>query len=123
MDVVGRRTAGVGVRLLVAAWGCWVAACSADDVRALVPVSQCTNDEACMAADDRYDVCQWVCEGHVTYCQVSCENDGDCRGRGLPDDYVFCDIPRPGEGFCNPYGYGYPDGACDQEVPEIPDAP
>ncbi|MFO0632473.1 MAG: hypothetical protein U0168_06455 [Nannocystaceae bacterium] len=87
---------------------------------ALEPVRDCHSDDECVAADDRFDRCQWVCEAHVTYCQPSCEVDADCRGRGLPEDYVFCDVPRPGEGFCNAYGYGYKPDACVQEVPPLP---
>ncbi|MBX7082447.1 MAG: hypothetical protein K1X88_24795 [Nannocystaceae bacterium] len=94
--------------------------CAEDDAPPLEPVRDCHSDEECVAADDRFDRCQWVCEAHVTYCQPSCEQDSDCRGRGLPDDFVFCDIPRPGEGFCNAYGYAYKPNACVQEVPPLP---
>jgi hypothetical protein len=95
-------------------------ACDEDTTR-LAPVSECQSHDECVRADDRFDQCAWVCEGHITYCQVSCEVDADCEGRGLPPDMRFCDVPRPGEGFCNRYNFDYADDACRQEVPEIPD--
>lgn len=94
-------------------------ACNDDGGSRLEPVPDCKSDDECVDADDRYDRCAWVCEGHITYCQVSCEVDADCEGRGLPSDFLFCDIPRPGDGFCNRYNYDYAQDACRQEVPEI----
>jgi hypothetical protein len=95
--------------------------CSEDSAPRLEPVAECESHDECVAADDRYDQCAWVCEGHITYCQVSCEVDADCEGRGLPAEYRFCDSPRPGEGFCNKYNFDYADDACRPEVPELPD--
>jgi hypothetical protein len=52
---------------------------------------------------------------------VSCETAADCRGRGLPSSWVYCDIPRPGDGFCNSFDHDFGPDACKQEVDEIPD--
>src|SRR5262249_18578536 len=93
-----------------------------DDAPRLEPVKNCDTHEECVEADARYDRCAWVCEAEVTYCIVSCETAADCRGRGLPDDFVSCDIPRPGDGFCNTYGHEFMEDACIPDVPEIPDA-
>lgn len=98
--------------------------CAEDSAPRLEPVDECVSDDECVDADARYDRCGWVCEAHVTYCRVSCEVDDDCLGRGLPDDWVFCDVPRPGEGFCNQVGYDYGkdidgDPVCVQEVGPI----
>lgn len=105
-------------------WLAVVGGCSQDDAPRLEPVPECSSDEECVEADPRYDRCSWVCEAHVTYCQVSCEVDSDCEGRGLPAHWVYCDIPRPGEGFCNEIGYDYGENLkgepeCVQNVPEI----
>lgn len=107
--------------LLAGAWSIAMPSCAEDDGVRLEPVPDCSSDDECVDADARYDRCGWVCEAHVTYCRVSCEVDSDCAGRGLPNDWVFCDIPRPGEGFCNQVDYDYGediDGApvCVQEV-------
>ncbi|MCH9680523.1 MAG: hypothetical protein K0V04_03735 [Deltaproteobacteria bacterium] len=91
--------------------------CSDDDAPPLLPVRDCKTDQECQDADPRHDVCTWVCEAQVTYCRVSCETDEDCLDRGLPADYVYCDIPRPGEGFCNQYDYDYKPDGCIQDVP------
>ncbi len=88
-----------------------------DDAPRLTPVEGCETDQECEAADDRYDRCAWVCEAQATYCKVSCEQDADCRDRGLPNEYVFCDIPRPGDGFCNQHDFDYAADACVQDVP------
>lgn len=108
--------AGLFVAALLAGW---LSACD-EEVDHLEYVRKCDSHAECVAADDRYDACQWVCEATVTYCRTSCETAEDCRGIGLPDDFVYCDTPRPGEGFCNSYGYGYEPGACEQEVPPLP---
>ena len=94
-----------------------------DDAERLAPVKNCTSHEACVEADPRYDRCAWVCEAELTYCIVSCETASDCRGRGLPDDWVYCDIPRPGDGFCNTYGHEFTETSCKPDVPAIPDDP
>ncbi len=105
--------------LFVAAlWAGWLSACD-DGVPPLELVRNCKSDAQCVAADDRYDACLWVCEATVTYCRTRCETSEDCRGIGLPDDYVYCDTPRPGEGFCNWYGYGYEPDSCEQDVPPL----
>lgn len=98
--------------------------CAEDDGKRLEPVADCSSDDECVDADARYDRCGWVCEAHVTYCRASCEVDSDCAGRGLPGNYVFCDVPRPGEGFCNQVDYEYGedidgDPVCVQEVPPV----
>lgn len=97
--------------------------CAGDDEAWLEPVKGCRTDDACVAADPRYDFCYWVCSGQTTYCGVSCETDADCRGRGLPSDHVYCDIPREGEGFCNEFNFGYAAGQCDDDVPPLPGEP
>ena len=97
--------------------GAFLPVCQEEDDNGLAPVKDCRTDDECVEADPRYDACLWVCAANVRYCQPSCETDQDCRGRGLPDDYVFCDIPRPGDGFCNQYGYAYTPKVCKQEVP------
>ena len=92
-----------------------------DDAERLEPVKGCSDDDECTDEDPRYDRCAWVCEAQVTYCIVSCETAADCRGRGLPDAWVYCDIPRPGDGFCNSYNHEFGPDACVQEVREIPE--
>jgi len=92
-----------------------------EDAERLEPVKSCTSHDDCTEADERYDRCAWVCEGQITYCIVSCETAADCRGRGLPDEWIYCDIPRPGDGFCNWYGADFEDDSCKAEVPEIPE--
>ena len=94
--------------------------CNAEGER-LEPVKGCSSHDDCTEADPRYDRCAWVCEGKVTYCIVSCETASDCQGRGLPSSWVHCDIPRPGDGFCNSYDHEFGPDACEEEVPEIPD--
>lgn len=88
----------------------------------LKPVSDCTSVDQCFAADSRYDACQYVCAGDVTYCNVSCEVSSDCFGRGLPDDYVYCNVPRDGEGFCASYDYDYQPGDCVEDPGPVSDS-
>lgn len=95
--------------------------CNDDGGERLEPLAECESHDACVDADARFDRCQTVCEGQLTHCVASCEQDADCLGRGLPGDYVFCSVPRPGEGFCNPYNYDYADDACLQTSPALPD--
>lgn len=85
----------------------------------LEPVKGCSSDDDCTDEDDRFDRCAYVCEAHTTYCIASCETAADCRGRGLPDSWVYCDIPRPGDGFCNSYNHDFAPDACVQEVPAV----
>jgi hypothetical protein len=92
-----------------------------DDGDRLEPVKGCSSHDDCTDADPRYDRCAYVCEGQVTYCIVSCETAADCQGRGLPSDWTHCDIPRPGDGFCNSYNHDFTEDACKEVVPEIPD--
>lgn len=91
-----------------------VVSCEAEESgpASLTPVQDCTSVDQCYAADARYDACQYVCAGDVTYCHVSCEVSADCFGRGLPEDYVYCNVPRQGEGFCMFYDYNYQPGDC-----------
>jgi hypothetical protein len=92
-----------------------------DEGERLAPVKGCSHHDDCTDADPRYDRCAWVCEAHVTYCIVSCETASDCVGRGLPDGWVFCDIPRPGDGYCNSSDHAFTANECVQEVPGIAD--
>ena len=89
----------------------------------LDPVSDCVSDEQCWGEDDRYDRCDYVCAGDVTYCRVACETSADCVGRGLPDDYVYCNHPREGEGFCFNYDYDYDYDACVADPGPVDDPP
>lgn len=92
----------------------FAASCTSEDPPPeLLPYDRCQGVAECRNFDDRYDACSWVCAGDITYCRVSCETPADCVGVGLPEDHVYCDIPRPGDGFCNPYGFDYKDGACE----------
>lgn len=108
-------------RLAVTICAAALTVCNDDRGERLDPVPECETHSECVDADPRFDRCGVVCEGHTTYCVASCETDDDCRGRGLPDDWEFCDIPRPGEGFCNPYNYDYADDACTQTPSILPD--
>jgi hypothetical protein len=78
----------------------------------LSPVRDCVSDDECVDADSRYDSCHYVCAGDVTYCRVSCETSSDCLRRDLPEDYVYCNHPREGDGFCEFYDYDYQEGDC-----------
>ncbi len=110
---------GAARLVLALGLGFGAAVCGGDDEAELVPVEDCESVDECVEADDRFDSCMWVCAGHTTYCRASCETDEDCKGRGLPSDYVFCDSPRPGEGFCNWVGYDYGPEDCVQKVTPI----
>jgi hypothetical protein len=110
----------VAVRLVLGlGLGVFLAVCGSDDEPYLRPVEGCVSTDECVEADERFDSCMWVCSGQTTYCRASCETDDDCKGRGLPSDYIFCDSPRPGEGFCNQFGHDYSPSGCDQTVTPI----
>ena len=113
---VGRKIFAYAAAALI---GVALPMCDDDDDEYLWSVRNCRSDDDCVEENSLYDRCFWVCEAHITYCRASCETDEDCLGRGLPDDWVFCDTPRPGEGFCNNHGFSYEEGACVQDVPVL----
>jgi hypothetical protein len=76
------------------------------------PYMDCVSDDECVEVDGRYDSCQVVCAGDLTLCRVSCETSDDCKGIGLPDSWAYCNVARPGEGFCYDYDYDYQPGDC-----------
>lgn len=116
-----RRALSISRLLFAFGVGLVLTVCKDDGGERLAPVKNCENHDDCVDEDPRYDRCAWVCEGHITYCIVSCETAADCRGRGLPSSWVYCDIPRPGDGFCNSYNYEYTPDGCKEDVDEIPE--
>jgi hypothetical protein len=115
-----RRGSPVVTIFLALATGLLLSNC-AEEEEHLWSVRDCKSHEECVNANPLYDRCNWVCDADITYCRASCETDEDCKGRGLPSSWVFCDIPRPGEGFCNPTGFDYAADECKQDRPLIPE--